>query len=113
MGADGEMDEEEIGHLLSVMGPRATREALNTAMRYCRATSPEAFAQAAGARLRPDQKLCILLNMIDSAMADGEAEPQEQRLVQGFMQSWGITEAELEPYFRTLVAKNDRGVLDR
>jgi uncharacterized membrane protein YebE (DUF533 family) len=113
MAADGEMDEEEIGHLLSVMGPTGTRELLNAALKYCRATPAEQFATAAAARLSPPQKLCILLNMIDSAMSDGEAEPQEQQLVMGFMQAWGITQAEMEPYFRTLAAKNDRAVLDR
>jgi uncharacterized membrane protein YebE (DUF533 family) len=113
MASDGEMDEEEVGHLLSVMGPRASREALNAALRYCRATPAEAFATEAGAKLRPEQKLCILLNVIDSAMSDGEAEPQEQQLVMGFMQSWGLSQADLEPHFRTLSAKNDRAVLDR
>ncbi len=113
MASDGEMDEEEIGHLLSVMGPRASREALNAALRYCRATPVEAFAAEAAQKLRPDQKLCILLNVIDSAMSDGEAEPQEQQMVMGLMQSWGLSQAELEPHFRTLAAKNDRAVLDR
>jgi uncharacterized tellurite resistance protein B-like protein len=113
MGADGEMDQEEIGHLLSVLGPRATREMLDAALRYCRATPADQFAAAAAQKLRPEQKLCILLNMIDSAMSDGEAEPGEQQLVMGFVQSWGISQAELEPHFRSLTAKNDRSVLDR
>ncbi|MGG5810323.1 TerB family tellurite resistance protein [Falsiroseomonas sp. CW058] len=113
MASDGEMDQEEIGHLVSVMGQGATRQAVDAALRYCRATKPEEFAAAASARLRPDQKLCIILNMIDSAMSDGQAEPEEQRLVMGFMQAWGLPEAELEPHFRTLAAKNDRNVLDR
>lgn len=112
MGADGEMDQEEIGHLMSVLGPRATRETLDAALRYCRATPAQQFAAAAAA-LRPDQKLCILLNMIDSAMADGEAEAGEQQLIMGFMQTWGLSQSELEPYFRALSAKNDRAVLDR
>lgn len=113
MGADGEMDQEEIGHLLSVLGPRATRETLDAALRYCRATPADQFAATAGQRLRPEQKMCIILNMIDSAMSDGEAEPGEQQLVMGFVQSWGISQAELEPHFRSLTAKNDRSVLDR
>lgn len=113
MASDGEMDEEEIGHLLSVMGPNATRDMLNNALRYCRATPVEQFAEASGQRLRPEQKVCILLNMIDSAMSDGQAEPQEQQLVMNIMRAWGVAEAELEPHFRTLAAKNDRSVLDR
>jgi uncharacterized tellurite resistance protein B-like protein len=113
MGADGEMDEEEVGHLLSVLGRSATRQQLETVLRYTRATQPTQFLADAAPRLRPEQKLCIILNMIDSAMSDGEAEPGEQRLVMQFAEAFGLTEAELTPYFRTLVAKNDRAVLDR
>lgn len=113
MASDGEMDQEEIGHLISVMGPRATRQDLDAALRYVRSTPPADFAQAAAQRLRPDQRLCIVLNMIDSAMSDGEAEPQEQELIMNMVRAFGLSEAELEPHFRTLVAKNDRAVLDR
>jgi uncharacterized tellurite resistance protein B-like protein len=113
MGADGEMDEEEIGHLVSVLGRGATRDQLNAALRYVRATQPHQFLMDSNARLRPDQKLCIILNMIDSAMSDGEAEQGEQRLVMQFAETWGVPQAALEPHFRTLVAKNDRAVLDR
>ena len=113
MAADGEMDEEEVGHLVSVLGRGATRQQVDAAVRYARATEPERFLADAAPRLRPDQRLCILLNMIDGAMSDGEAEPEEQRLVMRFAEAWGLPEAELEPHFRTLVAKNDRAVLDR
>jgi uncharacterized tellurite resistance protein B-like protein len=113
MGADGEMDEEEIGHLVSVLGRGATRQQLEAALRYVRATPPAQFLADSATRLRPEQKLCILLNMIDSAMSDGEAEQGEQQLVMQFAQSWGLSEAQLEPHFRSLVAKNDRSVLDR
>jgi len=113
MGADGEMDQEEIGHLVSVLGPRADRSTLDTALRYVRATPPAQFLADSNARLRPEQKLSILLNMIDSAMADGEAERGEQELFKQFSTAWGVPEATLEPHFRTLVAKNDRAILDR
>lgn len=113
MGSDGEIDQEEIGHLVSVLGPRGTRETVDAALRYVRATPAEQFVQAAVPMLRPDQKLCIVLNMIDSAMADGEAEPAEQQLVLNMARAFGLSEAELEPHFRSLTAKNDRAVLDR
>lgn len=113
MGADGEMDQEEIAHLFSVLGPRATRENLDACVMYARGTPADAFLNAVAATLNPAQKLCILLNMIDSAMADGEAEAAEQELVRKFQAAFGMPDAELEPYFRTLVAKNDRAVLDR
>jgi len=113
MGADGEMDPEEIGHLVSVLGRGATRQQLDAALRYAKGTPAAQFIEESSARLRPDQKLCILLNMIDSAMSDGEAEAAEQSLIMQFARGWGVADAELEPHFRSLVAKNDRAVLDR
>ncbi|SDC13225.1 tellurite resistance TerB family protein [Belnapia rosea] len=112
MASDGEMDEEEVGHLLSVLGRGATRQQLEAALRYARTVRPEQFLADATPRLRPDQRLCILLNMIDSAMSDGEAEQGEQDLVRRFSEAWGLSEEALMPHFRTLVAKNQRTVLD-
>ena len=112
MAADGEMDEEEVGHLLSALGRGMTRQGLDAALRYARATKPEQFLADATPRLRPEQRLCILLNMIDSAMSDGEAEQGEQDLVRRFAEAWGLSEEALAPHFRTLVAKNQRSVLD-
>ncbi len=113
MGADGEVDAEEVGHLTSVLGRNATRQQLDAVLHYVRATPPEQFLADAAPRLSPEQKLCIVLNMIDSAMADGEAEKGEQQLVMRFAEAFGLTQEELTPHFRTLVAKNDRAVLDR
>ena len=113
MGADGEMDQEEIAHLFSVLGAHATRAQLDACVKYARATAPAAFLAEVAPRLNAAQKLCILLNMIDSAMSDGEAEPEEQALVRQYADAFGLTDADLESHFRTLVAKNDRAVLDR
>ncbi|WP_239002754.1 tellurite resistance TerB family protein [Rhodovastum atsumiense] len=113
MGADGEIDPEEVGHLTSVLGRGASRDQLDACLRYVRVTQPAQFLATVAPQLRPDQKLCILLNMIDSAMSDGDAEPGEQRLIIDFAQAFGLAEAEIEPHFRTLARKNDRSVLDR
>lgn len=112
MGADGEMDQEEIAHLISVLGPRASREMLDGCMKYARANKPEAFLEAVTPKLNDLQKLCILLNMVDSAMADGEAEAEEQALFGVFQRAFGMDDTALNQHFQTLVAKNDRSVLD-
>ncbi|MBP2494062.1 putative tellurite resistance protein B-like protein [Methylobacterium sp. PvP062] len=113
MASDGEIDPEEVGHLMSVLGRNATRQQLDAVLKYMRSTPPDQFLGEVATKLRPEQKLCIVLNMIDSAMSDGEAEPGEERLILQFAQAFGLTESELTPHFRTLVAKNDRAVLDR
>lgn len=113
MGSDGEIDPEEVGHLVSVLGRGATREQLDRAVKYARGTPPDQFLEAVAPRLDEAQRLCIVLNMIDSAMADGQAERGEQELIAKFQQAFGLDDAKLEPYFRALMAKNDRSVLDR
>lgn len=113
MGSDGEIDPEEVGHLISVLGRDATGDELDRCFRYARSTPPEKFLEEAAPKLTQPQRLCILLNMIDSAMADGEAEQGERDLIARFQRAFGLDDATLEPYFRTLVAKNDRGILDR
>ena len=112
MGADGEIDPEEVGHLVSVLGRGATRDELDRCLKYARTTPIEKFLETAAPKLGPTQRMCILLNMVDSAMSDGEAEPGEQELIGRFQQAFGIGHAELEPHFRALVIKNDRRALD-
>lgn len=111
MASDGEIDPEEVGHLLSVLGRNATREELDRCMKYIRSVPPDTFLAEAAPKLDEAQRLCILLNMIDSAMADGEAEQGERDLIVKFQAAFGFTDATLEPHFRTLLAKNERSVL--
>ncbi|MBP2297794.1 TerB family tellurite resistance protein [Azospirillum picis] len=112
MGSDGEIDPEEVGHLVSVLGRSATREELDRCFKFARSTTPDAFLADAAPKLNEQQRLCILLNMIDSAMADGEAEQGERDLIARFQQAFGLDDGKLGPYFQALVAKNSRGVLD-
>lgn len=111
MASDGELDPEEIGHLLSVMGRSATRDELDRCVKHARSVPVDAFLAEATPKLTEAQRLCILLNMIDSAMADGEAEQGERDLIVRFQQAFGFDDATLEPHFRTLLAKNERSIL--
>jgi hypothetical protein len=54
--------------------------------------------------------MCILVNLVDSAMADGEAEGEEQTLVVQFQRAFGIPDERFIPFFEVLHLKNDRSV---
>lgn len=112
IAADGEIAREEIGHLHSVLGPEGARH-LETAVKYVRSTPPEKFLDDLAPLCDRQQRLCILLNVIDSVMADGFAAPEEQALVKQFQTKFGFDDATLEPYFSTLVVKNDRSILQK
>ncbi|MFM2056311.1 MAG: hypothetical protein RLY71_696 [Pseudomonadota bacterium] len=121
MSADGEIDHEEIGHLLSVLGGQdqgggtigvgAQNQALlDNAVKYRKKNSIDTFLQEAAPLLSDAQKMCILVNLIDSSLADGQPEPEEQALFGKFMQAFGIAETRFRPFFEVIVLKNDRTV---
>ena len=121
MSADGEMDHEEVGHLLSVLGGSddgrgnigvgANNQALlDNALKHRRKNSVETFLTEATPLLSDAQKMCILVNLIDSSLADGQPEPEEQMLFGKFLQAFGVSEERFRPFFEVIALKNDRSV---
>ena len=120
MGADGEMDNEEIGHLLSVLGGTIergqigvganNRALLDQAVRLARTKPLDQFLAEVTPILTDGQRMCILLNLVDSTMSDGEAEGEEQDLVVKFQRAFGIPDERFVPFFEALHVKNDRSV---
>jgi len=121
MGADGEMDNEEVGQLLSVIGGQDdgsgtigvganNKELLDSALKYVRKNSIDTFLTEAVPLLSDAQKMCILINLIDSSLSDGQAEREEQTLFGKIMSAFGITEDRFKPFFEVIILKNDRSV---
>jgi hypothetical protein len=121
MASDGEMDNEEVGHLLSVIGGQddgkggigvgaQNQQLLNNAMKYMRKNSLSHFLSEAAPVLSDAQKMCILVNLIDSSLTDGTPEPEEQALFAQFMQAFGISEERFKPFFEVIALKQDRSI---
>ncbi|WP_205628746.1 hypothetical protein, partial [Acinetobacter baumannii] len=78
MGADGEMDNEELGQLLAVVGGKDkggtiyiggnNDDLLENVMKYVRKNSVDKFLAEAAPVLTDAQKMCILVNLIDSSL---------------------------------------------
>ncbi|WP_433773512.1 TerB family tellurite resistance protein [Bacillus wiedmannii] len=120
MGADGEYDNEELGQLLSVLGGKNkggtiyvggnNDDLLEKAIKYIRKNSLDTFLKEAAPALTDAQKMCILVNLIDSSLSDGEAEREEQVMFGKFLQAFDISEERFKPFFEVIVLKNDRSV---
>ncbi len=120
MSADGNIGNEEIGQLLSVLGGQDqggvinvggnNRQLLDRAIKYARSNSLDHFLTEATPLLSDAQKMCILTNLIDSSLSDGQAAPEEQQLFNKFMQAFGISDSRFKPFFEVIVLKNDRSV---
>lgn len=121
MSADGEIDNEEVGHLLSVLGGQddgkgsigvgaQSQALLDSAVKYRRKNTLDTFLQEAAPILSDAQKMCILLNLIDSSLADGQPEPEEQAMFGQFLNAFGVSEERFRPFFEVIVTKSDRSV---
>ncbi|HMO57711.1 MAG TPA: hypothetical protein PKC19_10160, partial [Roseiflexaceae bacterium] len=103
MGADGTIDNEEVGHLLAVLGGEMrggsigvgmqNRDLIDRALRLARTTPVDTFLAQATPQLNDTQKFCILLNMADSSLADGQPEQEEEILLGRFMAAFEIEES--------------------
>lgn len=120
MSADGEIDQEEVGHLLSVIGGEENdgvigvgaqnKALLDAAVKYRRNNSVDTFLKTSTPLLSDAQKMCILANMLDSSLADGTPEPEEQALFNKFLNNFGISEDRFRPFFEVIMLKADRTV---
>ena len=111
MSADGQIEEQEIGQLVSAIG--GDRATLDNAVKFVRKNKVEAFLDQAAAVLSEPQKLCTLTNLCDSLLADGNAAPAEQALFGKFMTAFGVSEERFRPYFDVIAMKNDRSVFGK
>jgi hypothetical protein len=120
MQSDGEMDHEEVGQLLAVLGGEEqngvigvganNRQLLDRALKYIRSNPIEKFLKEAAPVLTDAQKMCILINLVDSSLSDGQPEQEEQQLFAKFLDGFDISEERFTPFFEVIVLKNDRSV---
>ncbi|WP_338749888.1 TerB family tellurite resistance protein [Bacillus sp. FJAT-52991] len=120
MGSDGEFDNEELGQLLAVLGGNSkggtvyiggnNNDLMDKAVKYIRKNTIDQFLNEAAPVLTDAQKMCILTNLVDSSLADGEAEREEQEMFGKFLHAFGISEERFKPFFEVIVLKNDRAV---
>jgi len=120
MAADGVIQNEEVGHLLSVLGGeeqggsigvgQQNKQLLDNALKYVRKHSPQDFFAEATPVLTDAQKICILINLTDSLLSDGVADPAEQQLFEQFLTAFGVSESRFKPFLEVIVLKNDRSV---
>ena len=109
MIADGEVSEQESSHLQSIIG--GNEEVLHRALSYVEANSIDEYLETLPKILSNAQKVCILMNICDSIMADGDLADDEKELFSRFLAAVGLTEESFKPYLRAISVKNERDIL--
>jgi uncharacterized tellurite resistance protein B-like protein len=117
VAVDREVDAREVGRLVSAFGGKVAPDLIEAgasyrtlffrAVEYVQAHEPDDFLAEATPLLTSDQRLCILLNMADSVMADSKAEPDERKLFATFQRAFGIPDERLRPLFEAILLKNE------
>ena len=111
MASDGEIKDSESSQLQSVLG--GNDELVACAASYVQSVPLDTFLMEAADSLSGLDKLCILTNVCDSFLADGQADDAELLLFSRMCESFGFDEVAFEPYLKTIQFKNDKSILGR
>ena len=108
MASDGEIDDEEMNYLaVKLYAIGDAEELMSLSQKYSKKQNLEAFQKEANEKLTEDQKFTILANLIDILLADGDADEDEQSLFFSFVEAFGISEDDIQPYIDIISVKND------
>ena len=108
MASDGEIDDEEMNYLVvKLYAIGDAEELIELSRKYSKKQNLEAFQKEANEKLTEDQKFTILANLIDILLADGDADEDEQNLFYSFVEAFGISEDDIQPYIDIISIKND------
>jgi uncharacterized tellurite resistance protein B-like protein len=105
IAADGVIDEAEIGDLAKIV--RGDRKSIDVALAVMKANPFPGVIDLVAAALDEKQKLATLTMLFDLAMADGVLAGAEQKVLQMYVDKFGVPEATLKPIIETIGIKND------
>ena len=111
VASDGELDAAESSHLQSVLGGDA--EVLRYGVHYVQTLSFDGFLIDAPELLSMKDKWCILANVCDALLSDGQADSAELAQFGRLKRAFGVDDKQFEPFFKILALKNDKSVLGR
>lgn len=104
MSADGSIGTEEIGQLEAVIGEFKGLQ--QVALTYVRKVKRVEFLRAAAPVLTDAQKLCILTNVCDSMLSDGNVALLEDKLFVSMLEAFGYSENGFQIYYQVIETKN-------
>ena len=105
IAADGVIDEAEMGELAKIV--RGDRKSIDTAIQVMKANQFPAVIDLVAAVMDEKQKLATIAILCDIAMADGVLASAEKKILQMYMDKFGISEETLKPIIDAIAIKND------
>lgn len=104
MSADGSIGAQEIGQLEAVIGEFEGLQ--QVALTYVRQVKRGEFLRVAAPELTDAQKLCILTNVCDSMLSDGNVALLEDKLFVSMLEAFGYSENDFQIHYQVIETKN-------
>ncbi len=108
MAVDNDISEYESSQLQAVVGTDA--DTLQRAIAYSEKNSVAQFLKDAPPLLDARVRLCLLVNVCDSLMADGVMVAGEEQLFDRMLSAMGHTKVSFQPYFDTITIKDKTSI---
>jgi uncharacterized tellurite resistance protein B-like protein len=105
IAADGVIDEAELNDLAKIV--RGDRKSIDTAMKVMKANQFPGVIDLVAIVLDENQKLATLAILCDIAMSDGVLAGEEKKILQMYMDKFGVSEAKLAPIVDAISIKNN------
>ncbi|HMZ61493.1 MAG TPA: tellurite resistance TerB family protein [Leptospiraceae bacterium] len=108
IASDGVLDEAELGDLAKIA--RGDKNAVNDAVQVLQGSSIQETMDLIAKCLNEKQRMAAMAILLDIAMADGILAGNEQKILQQYMEKFGISETAIKPLIDTIALKNDFSV---
>ena len=108
IASDGVLDEAELGDLAKIA--RGDKNAVNDAVQILEDNSVQDTMDLVAKCLNEKQRMAAMAILLDLAMADGILAGNEQKILQQYMEKFGISETAIKPLIDTIALKNDFSV---
>jgi uncharacterized tellurite resistance protein B-like protein len=105
IAADGAIDEAELNDLAKIV--RGDKKSIDTAMQVMKENPFPGVIDLVVKALDEKQKLATLAILCDIAMSDGVLAGEEKKILQTYMDKFGVSEANLAPIIDALSIKNN------
>jgi uncharacterized tellurite resistance protein B-like protein len=105
IAADGAIDEAELNDLSKIV--RGDRKSIDIAMQVMKENPFPGVIDLVVKALDEKQKLATLAILCDIAMSDGVLAGEEKKILQMYMDKFGISEAKLAPIIDAISIKNN------
>jgi uncharacterized tellurite resistance protein B-like protein len=108
MASDGKIQEQESSQLQQVIG--GNDGLLAHALAYVKAFPVEKFLEDAPSVLSQRDKLCIMANVCDSMLSDGNADIKEIKIFETFREAFDLQKSEINHIIDTVTLKNNKNI---